>query len=95
MGDFAFSVHGSEHCSVCRYWGGSCYSFSVSAGRGLARGQLAQQGPLGHSRVSPGALAPEPFIQLTLKAGAAEMLWRQVFQHHYNFSNRPVIMLLA
>lgn len=88
-------VRGSEQCSVYGYWGDSGSSFSVSAGRRLAGGQLAQQGPLGHSRVSPGALAPELFIQLTLKAGAAQMQWRQVSQHHYSFSNRPVIMLLA
>uniref|UniRef100_A0A8C3H4N5 Partitioning defective 3 homolog B n=1 Tax=Corvus moneduloides TaxID=1196302 RepID=A0A8C3H4N5_CORMO len=51
MGDFAFRVHGSEQCSVFGYWGGSYYSLSVNAGRRLARVQLAQQDPLGQSRL--------------------------------------------
>lgn len=41
---------------------------SVNAGRRLAQGQLAQQGPLGQCRVCPGALAPQPFVQLALEA---------------------------
>lgn len=92
-----FCFQGSWLRTVLCVWilGRFLLFLSVNAGRRLAQGQLAQQGPLGQSKVSPAALARELFIQLMLKAWAAEMLWRQVFEHHYNFSSRPVIMLLA